>query len=69
MHSQIYSGLSWIFAILLNFRVAGANGFISARWANIVYYNFIVPLIVLQKKKKTKFQLRNSTINIMVELF
>ena len=25
MHSQIYSGLSLIFAILRNFRVAGAN--------------------------------------------
>ena len=26
MHSQIYSGLSLIFAILRNFRVAGAKG-------------------------------------------
>ena len=38
MHSQIYSGLSLIFAILRNFRVAGANGFISARRANIVFF-------------------------------
>ena len=37
MHSQIYNGLSLIFAILRNVRVAGANGFISARWANIVF--------------------------------
>ena len=36
MHLQIYSGLSLIFAILRNFRVAGANGFIS--WANIVFF-------------------------------
>ena len=49
MHSQIYSGLSLISAILRNFRVAGeneyirvrlvhptgANGFILARWAKI----------------------------------
>ena len=34
MHSQIYSGLSLIFVILRNFRVAGANEFICARWAN-----------------------------------
>ena len=38
MHSQIYSGLSLIFAILRNFRVAGANGFISISWANIVFF-------------------------------
>ena len=52
MHSQIYSRLSLIFAILRNFRVAGkkesirarlvhpagANGFILARWANIVFF-------------------------------
>ena len=52
MHSQIYSGLSLIFSILRNIRVAsangsisarwahkaGANGFISSRWANIVFF-------------------------------
>ena len=52
MHLQIYSELSLIFAILWNFRVAGkngsirtrlmrpagANGFILARWANIVFF-------------------------------
>ena len=32
------SELSLIFAILRNFRVAGANGFICARWANIVLF-------------------------------
>ena len=31
MHSQIYSGLSLIFAILRNFRVAGENESIRAR--------------------------------------
>ena len=39
MHSQIYSGLSWIFAILRNFRVAGANESIRARWANILFFH------------------------------
>ena len=34
MHSQIYSRLSLIFAILRNFRVAGAN---ESRRANIVF--------------------------------
>ena len=52
MHSQIYSGLSLISAISRNFRVAGENesirarlvrpagpnGFILARWANIVFF-------------------------------
>ena len=38
MHSQIYSELSLMFAILRNFRVAGENGFILARWANIVFF-------------------------------
>ena len=37
MHLQIYVGLSLIFAILRNFRVAGANKSICARWANIVF--------------------------------
>ena len=54
MHSQIYSGLSLIFAILRNFRLAGenesirarlvrptgANEFILAHWANIVFILF-----------------------------
>ena len=31
MHSQIYSGLSLIFATLWNFRVAGANEFIKSK--------------------------------------
>ena len=31
MHSQNYSGLSLIFAILRNFRVAGAQGSMGAR--------------------------------------
>ena len=34
-----YSGLSLIFAILRNFRVAGANKSICARWANIVFFH------------------------------
>ena len=38
MDSQIYNGLSLISAILWNFRVAGENGFIFARWANIVFF-------------------------------
>ena len=38
MHSQIYNGLSLISAILRNFRVAGENAFILARWANIVFF-------------------------------
>ena len=37
MHPQINSGLSLIFAILRNFRVAGAKGVLCARWANIVF--------------------------------
>ena len=47
MQSQIYSGLSLIFAILRKFRVAdsgrkweyeaGTNGSIRAHWANIVF--------------------------------
>ena len=52
MHSQIYSELSLISAILWNFRVtdenefirarlvrpAGANGFILALWENIIFF-------------------------------
>ena len=38
MPSQIYSGLSLIFAILRNFRVAGENEFILARWANMLFF-------------------------------
>ena len=38
MHSQIYSGLSLIFAILRNFREAGAKGLFCARRANIVFF-------------------------------
>ena len=38
MHSQIYSGLSLIFAILRNFRIADANESTSARWANIIFF-------------------------------
>ena len=38
VHSQIYSGLSLIFAILLNFRVTGAQEFMCARRANIVFF-------------------------------
>ena len=33
MHSQIYSGLRLIFAIVRKFRVAGTNEFIRVRWA------------------------------------
>ena len=47
MHSQIYSGLSLILAILRNFRVAGENGFILARWTNIVFF------FILSVKKVT----------------
>ena len=35
MHSQIYSVLSLIFAILRNFRVAGENGSTGARRARM----------------------------------
>ena len=38
MHTQINSGLSLIFAILRNFRVAGAQGFLCARRANMVFF-------------------------------
>ena len=38
MHSQIYSGLSLIFAILRNFRVAGAQVSLCARQTNIVFF-------------------------------
>ena len=38
MLSQIYSGLSLIFAILRNCRVADVNGSIYARWVNIVFF-------------------------------
>ena len=47
MHSQIYSGLSLISAISRNFRVAGENGFILARWANNTLFNMAVFKTVL----------------------
>ena len=47
MHSQIYSGLSLIFAILRNFRVAGAQESLCARRTNIVF------LYPIGKKKVT----------------
>ena len=56
MHSQIYCRLSFIFAILRNFRVAGAHGFFCARRANIVFFYSI------GKKKVTLrplFRLKN----------
>ena len=48
MHSQIYSGLSLIFAILRNFRVAGAKGSFCARRANIIFF--------IQSVKKSHFR-------------
>ena len=62
MHSQMYSWLSLIFTILGNVTLAGANGFISARWANIVFF-----YLIGQKKVTLGPIFRSKYLNIEIE--
>ena len=50
MHSQIYSGLSLISAILRNFRVAGENGFLVIRVRKVRTLRTRIPNSILCTK-------------------
>ena len=57
-HSEIYSGLRLIFAIFLNYKIAGVKVFFCAYRANIVFFSPISQKTVLQNlflsRKTTK---------------